>query len=388
MKVVVNAVAAKMGGALAYIRNFLATLAVTDRDSEYLVFVQSRLADEFSTLPANIRIESSALAERGEAGRLFFDQWTLRRIMKRWNADCIYSTANFGTLAPPAPQVVSVRNPVYFCRHYYPHVRSMEGRRAEMKIALRRRMVALSARSSDVVVTPSAAMRDMLLEWGAADPAKCIVIHHGFDAARFLSMEAKPAGELTEKLTRRGDEALLLYPSLYAKHKNFDTLVEAIAILTARGRSVRALVVCRIDPAADPYQRRTHELIREKGVGDRITMLGNQPYANMPLVYRAADLIVWPTFAESFGHPLLETMASGKPAVASGIPINREILQEAGVFSDTFNAEDLADKIESALEPQTSRRLIERGKERVNDFSWEKHVAAFLEVFRKLSRSN
>jgi glycosyltransferase involved in cell wall biosynthesis len=387
MRVVVNAVAAKMGGALAYIRNFLATLALTDPENEYLVFVQSSLTDEFSQVPPNIRVEANGLAERGGGGRFLFDQWALRRIARRWKADCIFSTANFGILAPPSPQVLSVRNAAWFCRHYYGHVRAMGGRRAEMKVALRRWMVALSARSSDIVVTPSAAMRDMLLEWGAASPEKCVVIHHGFDSRRFLSMQAKPTPTLTERLARRGDEILLLYPSLYAKHKNFDTLVEALAVLAGRGRNVRALVLCDIEPAADPYQRRTWELIREKGGDRQLTMLGNQPYANMPLVYRAADLIVWPTFTESFGHPLLETMACGKPVVASDIPINREMLQEAGLYFETFDPVDSADKIEAALEPDTARRLAAHGRERVRDFSWEKHVRAFVDVFKRLSES-
>ena len=388
MRVVLNAVAAKMGGALSYIRNFLSTLAATDRENEYTVFAQSSLVGELSGLAPNIHIEAEPMAERGEMGRVVFDQWLLRRFLKRWDADCLFSTANFGVVWPGVPQIVSVRNPIYYCRRYYEHVREIEGRAAAARVSIRRRMVNLSMRSSDVVVTPSAAMRDMLLEWNAVAARKCVVIHHGFDREKFLSMQGEPSGQLKEQVARRGTETILFYPSLYAKHKNFDTMVKGLDILARRGLDFRVLFVCKIDPAASPYERRTWELIEKLKVGRYITMLGNQPYRNMPAIYRAADLVVWPTFAESFGHPLIETMACGKAAVASDIAVNREMLADAGLYFETFNAEDFAAKVEAALDKATAARLVAAGEKRVNDFSWKKHVASFVDLFAKSSGAN
>ena len=74
----------------------------------------------------------------GREGRRFprvaFDQWSLRRIARREGADCIFSTANFGVLYPPVPQVTNIRNPVYFSRDYYPHVRDVEGAAAVLRV--------------------------------------------------------------------------------------------------------------------------------------------------------------------------------------------------------------------------------------------------------------
>jgi len=387
MKVVINAVSAKMGGALSYVRNFLPTLAGLDAENEYTVFMQSSLVDEFASLAPNIHVATSATAESGERGRLIFDQWKLRCFIKRERIDCIFSIANFAVLHPPCAQVLSVRNPVYFCRRYYPHVRAFEGRLAEARIGLRRRMVAWSCASSDTVVTPTAAMRDMLFDWGAADPGKCTVIHHGFDGGTFLAMKGRLSQETQQKVARRGDETLLLYPSLYARHKNFDTLMRCLDELRGRGRRVRLLLTCRVDPEADPYQRGTHELIARLGLGEMVVTLGNQPYRNMPLIYEAADMVVWPTFAESFGHPLLETMACRRPIVASGIPVNREMAGEAALYFETFDEKDFADKVEAALETETARSLVEAGARRVEDFSWKEHVAAFVALFEKCGKT-
>ncbi len=386
MKVAINAVSAKMGGALAYLRNFLPTLAALDPVNDYTVFMQSSLAGEFASSAPGITIASDPAAESGEAGRLIFDQWRLRRFLRQNHFDCVFSIANFAVLRPPAAQVLSMRNAIHFCRHYYPHVRAFEGRRAEAKVAMRRRMMTWSCASSDTVVTPTAAMRDLLFDWGAAEPEKCVVIPHGFDRDTFLAMKGGLSHDVAAKLKRCDDETLLLYPSLYARHKNYDTLVRCLDRLRSRGRRVRLLVTCTIDPDSDPYQRATSELISRLNTADMVTMLGIQPYSSMPHVYRAADLIVWPTFAESFGHPLLETMACSRPIVASSIPVNREVAGEGALYFETFDENDLADKVEQALEPGTARRLIDAGALRVKDFSWKAHVAAFVALFENGGR--
>ncbi len=385
MKVVINAISAKMGGAVAYIRNFLPVLASLDDSNEYIVFLQSFIAGDFAGLAPNIRMEARPAAERSQLRRFLFDQWTLRRFARREGADCIFSTANFAILAPSAPQVVSVRNPVYFCRKYYDHVRGIEGRCAAFKVAMRRRMVALSAASSDIVVTPTAAMREMLLDWKAARPEKCRVIHHGFDRETFLSMRPTPSDDLRGKLARRGDETILFYPSLYGKHKNFDTLMTGLGVLARRGHNVRLILTCRIDPETSPYQRRTARIMEAEGVRDRVEMLGPHPYAYMPQIYEAADVVVWPTFAESFGHPLLEAMATAKPIVASALDVKREMAGDAALYFDTFDPRDFADKVEEALRPETVRVLTANGAVRAGDFSWRQHVASFIDLFKELT---
>lgn len=384
MKVVINAISAKMGGAVAYIRNFLPTLAMLDRENEYIVLLQEFLAEDYAQTAPNIHTQTAPGADGGGLGRVKFDQVGLRKLLKRERADVIFSTANFGVLAPPVPQVISVRNPVYFCRGYYRHVRETEGRLAALKVMLRRRMVQLSARSSSIVVTPTAAMRDMMLEWGGISEDKCTVIHHGFDRERFLSMECPLREELEDKLARRDGEKLLLYPAHYGKHKNFDTLVEGLAWLRKRGARVKLVLTTNIDPDADAYQRRTARLVATLSVGDDIVMLGSVPYACMPHIYGAVDVVVWPSFAESFGHPLLEAMAALRPIVASDIAVNREMAADAAVYFDAFDAADLADKVEATLSRDTTA-LVARGLERTRDFSWQRHVTQFTGLFERLA---
>jgi len=385
VKVLINAVSAKMGGALAYLRNFLPMLASVDAGNEYSVFVHSSFADEFEALGPNVFIRTSSAAERGTGSRTVFDQWTLRRIAREVGADVIFSTANFGILRPGVPQVTSVRNPVYFCRDYYAHVRAVEGRAATWRVAARRRLVALTCKSSSVVVTPTTAMRDMLLDWKAVNEARCVVINHGFDAERFLAMRPDVDARIEAALEKKGNEKLLFYPSLYGKHKNFDTLMQGLARVLDRGGNVRLILTCNIDPAADPYQRRTRAFMSRGAVEKHVTLLGPVPYSCMPRIYKAADVVVWPTFAESFGHPLLEAMASMRPIVSSSLAVNREMARSAALYFETFSPESFADKVEEALRPGVAAWLVEEGQRRMAEFSWRRHVEQFVGLFKTLA---
>ena len=384
MRVLVNAVSARTGGSFAYLANFLPTLSEMGLADEFFVFVPAGRAAAFRNLSPNIHIETEALAEQGESSRFFFDQWTLRGFARQHRVGCILSTANFGMLWPPAPQVISVRNAAYFSRAYHRHVRKVKGRLAVARVAAQRRMVALSCSSSAVVVTPTEAMRDMLIEWGAAKPGKCMVINHGFDREYFLSMN-DTEGRLEDTLARREDEKLLFYPSLYGKHKNFDTLVEAVSHLVRRGRNVRLILTCTISPSVDRYQRRTNELIEKLKMRGHISQYGPVPYQYMPRIYRGCDVVVWPSLAASFGLPLLEAMASRRPIVASGIAANNEVAGNAAVYFDTFEPGDLADKVEQALRGEVRERLVAAGEKRVADFSWRRHVEEFIKVFARLA---
>lgn len=384
MKVLVNAVSARTGGALSYLRNFLPALARLGLVDEFVVFAPSRFANESRGLAPNIRIETSPCAEGGALSRFAFDQWMLRRFATRARVDRIFSTANFGILHPPAPQAVFVRNPTYFSPEYSRRVREVEGRIAAWKVAARRRLVAASCASSVAVLTPTAAMRASLVESGAADPAKCVVVNHGFDRDAFLSMDPAPDEAIRDSLARRWDEKILFYPSLFGRHKNFDALFEGLAALAKRGRNVRLLSTCRIDPAGGRFERRAWRLFKNLALERNVTFLGPLPYRSMPRVYAACDAVVWQSFAESFGQPLLEAMACRRPIVSAGIAASREVARDAALYFEPFDAEGFADAIDKALDPAVSARLVEAGSKRVGDFSWRRHVERVVEILRSL----
>ena len=114
-----------------------------------------------------------------------------------------------------------------------------------------------------------------------------------------------------------------------------------------------------------------------------IHILGEVPYADIQEYYREACMFVFPSYLETFGHPLLEAMAVGVPVVASDIPVFREIAEDAAVYADPFSTASLAKAMESVLASESGRRaLVKRGQERIQQFTWTQSAKKLLSLFQ------
>ena len=87
--------------------------------------------------------------------------------------------------------------------------------------------------------------------------------------------------------------------------------------------------------------------------------------------YHACHIYVTPAYAESFAHPLLESMSSGLPVVASDLPVHREICGDAAIYFPRFSPEGLANQVlQIQQSPEFAEKLSQNGLRRARDFSW------------------
>jgi glycosyltransferase involved in cell wall biosynthesis len=392
VRILINAVAARMGGSATHLPNFLRTAGRRFPDETLIVCVnaQWRLPD----LPLNIRvIRAGALEHR--LAHAAWDLWGVVRVAVHEHADVLVSLLNFGPVRCPIPQIVFQRNPVYYCQDY---LRTLSPLRA-LEIAATRALAHAVMRSSRRIITPSAAMREMIRRFHPdLPPAKFCVIPHGFGQEHFASGGALPAdspppgaaapsaGGLPPGVaeTLQTSAGLrVLYVSHAAPYKGIEILLDAARHLNDRAfPSTVWLTVAREDwPEGVP---RYQAFIREHGLAGRVKLLGRILHAAVPHLYEAADVFVYPSFCESFGFPLVEAMASGLPVVAADLPLNREMCGEAAVYYPPHDAAALAAAIMhlAADEPRRGA-MAAAGRARAQQFSWDAHVDAVMTVARQ-----
>jgi len=374
MRIVINAVAARMGGAATHLPNFLRTAGRRYPDDILITCVNSqwRLAD----LPPNVHLVDVGNL-RGRLVHAAWDQWGVARLAARARADVLISLLNFGPVRCPVPQVVFQRNPVYFCRE---HLRTLTGAGA-LEVAVTRALAHAVMRAARRIITPSAAMREMIREfYPDLSLEKFCVIPHGFGQQQFQTGTAlSPSlGEIIgASMGMR-----LLYVSHAAPYKGIDVLLEASRLLRDEGfSSTTWLTVARDDwPQGVP---RYAAFIGRHSLGDRVKLLGRIPYDAIHHLYRAADLFVYPSLCESFGFPLVEAMASGLPIVAADLPLCREMCGDAAVYYPPHDAVEMAREITLLARDQARRmRLAAAGRDRAQQFSWDAHVDAVMAVAR------
>ena len=91
--------------------------------------------------------------------------------------------------------------------------------------------------------------------------------------------------------------------------------------------------------------------------------------------YKGATCLLFPSFYEASPFPPLEAMASGCPVIAGDIPSLRERCEDAALYCDPYDAQDIVKKILSITNDQSHRsRLIHRGFIRNKNFTWSKCV--------------
>ncbi len=386
MHIFVNALAASAGGGLTYVRNLVQQVA--RRDDIEATFLLSRDLRQELSCAANVSFIERHVP--GVAWRFWREQRDIPQLIREAGATVLLSTGNFALWNSPVPQILLSRNALYTSEDFSRDLR----RRGDYRLWVDNQFKAMVARQSiqraECTVAPTESFAARLREWSGRN---VVSIHHGFDREAFAG-DAGPLPEhLRSKLAFAAGSVKLLFVSHYNYYRNFETLLRALAMVKRRvsPRTVKLILTCHLQSNSKANGYRTDHvasLVSELGVGADIIELGAVPYHLLHHVYRSCDIYVTPAYAESFGHPLVEAMASGLPIVASDLAVHREICGEAAVYFPRFSPPELAERVSGILEnPTAAESMKEQGLGRVRTFSWSDHVENLLSLANNLTGS-
>ena len=117
-------------------------------------------------------------------------------------------------------------------------------------------------------------------------------------------------------------------------------------------------------------------------MAEHVLFPGRIARSDLPCLFVAADLFVYPSLYEGFGLPVLEAMACGAPVVTSNVSSLPEIAGEAALLVDPLDVGDLAQAMRQALaDPELRRHLRAKGLEQARRFTWEATTRATLRVY-------
>lgn len=201
------------------------------------------------------------------------------------------------------------------------------------------------------------------------------ILYPGVDDLFFDPPQEGEAGRLRE---RHDLSEYLLFVSVLSPQKNLAGVVRAFARLP-RG-PLKLAIVGRED---GPYYRQVVDpLIKRLGLDGAVCMLGTVPAPALPGLYAGARALLYPSFAEGFGLPPLEAMASGTPVIASNRTSLPEVLDGAAILVNPDDVEALARATDQLLsDPALRDDLIERGRRHVAQFRWTTAARKALEIY-------
>ena len=163
--------------------------------------------------------------------------------------------------------------------------------------------------------------------------------------------------------------------------KNTPNVLKAFALFNKRVNKKYKLVM--LDYDKDALNLILAD-INEEWLNDYIHLTGYVPNTELPQIINMCHIFLYPSLRESFGIPILEGMACGVPVITSNTSSMPEIAGDAALFSDPYNATDIAEKI-YLLETNKELRdtLIDRGYIRSSLFSWLNMAKEYNKLYLK-----
>jgi glycosyltransferase involved in cell wall biosynthesis len=350
---------AKGGGGFTYLVNILPRITELAPGDQFRVLVRSeRLARSIEARP---NLEVDLLPEVSPIQRLRFTYRDLPRLVKAWGADLYFSAGETAPMRASCPMIASFRNP-----NVYTSLEQGWSWKQQLRLRLLREVSRISAHACDRIMFVSEDSARWIGDALNMPERRRAVVHHGMDADAWR-VQAQDSSEDAYR-----PSYILSVSSIY-RYKNFVKLIEAYAVLARRRDDVPDLIIIGDDQDSEyAAQMERARLATGEDVAERIHILGEVPYADIKQYYAGADLFVFPSYLETFGHPLLEAMASGIPTVAADIPVFREVAGDAAFYADPHKADALASAMEDALFASRAREaMVKRGRERVREFSWD-----------------
>lgn len=376
MKIAVNAlflVPGQVGGTETYLRRTLAAMpARLAPDEELLVFANAENAE---LLAADLReaprttVVATGLRAASRVRRVLFENRTLPRALASAGADVLWNPGNAAPLRAPCPQATTVHDMQY--RRFpedFPPV-ALAAMRLLVPAAVRRsaRTIAVSvfSRSEILSLVPGADPGRVVAVPEAADPFFAADVPGETVAARALALSG-------------GAEPLLLVVSNSYPHKSLETAVRAFGLL--QGEFPHRLLVVGRPRRGEPALAAALAALPDPSRAARLDYASREDLAAL---YRAADLLLFPSRYEGFGLPVLEAMSAGLPVVAAPEGSVPEVAGDAARFARAGDAGDFARAARELLsDPGARARLAEAGRTRAARFSWERTAERTLGVLR------
>lgn len=387
MHLFINCLAASSGSGLTYVHNIVPQIAARP-ELRATVALPSKLRSSLGS-PRNVSFVELDIPA-GAAGRFFWEQSYLGRVVQASAADVLVSAGNFALWRSPVPQILLSGNCLYTCTDFYSDLLARRAYRLWLDTRIRGFFARRSVRWADCTVAPSRTFAETLQSWGDGN---VVGIHHGFDREIFFDDDVVVPPAIRKVIDEDADVLRLIFVSHYNYYRNFETLLRALPYIKERlgARRVQLLLTCRLTEKGSGYYSANAAggLVGHLGISDEVVELGAVPYSALQHVIRACHIYVTAAYAETFAHPLVEAMACGLPVVASDLQVHREICGDAAIYFPRFSPQKLAERvIELDQSLALRKKLSDAALRRSRDFSWRDHLDQIVGLAQRLRRSS
>lgn len=179
---------------------------------------------------------------------------------------------------------------------------------------------------------------------------------------------------------------VLLFLGRLSVHKGVPLIIDALATLPA---ATRNKLICVIAGMGEEYTA-LKKRVRERGLEQMITFLGEIPFPQVPATLAIGDIFVSPSFNEGLPRALLEAMAMELAPLVTRVGGNKEVIQHQrnGLLIPPGNVQALARSIDWLVEHKGRIRQLQKNARQtvIKEYSFKENIAQFANIIKQVSR--
>ncbi len=357
MKVVVNAMSARLGGGQTYLYNLFLHLPDAG-DLQILVFAPPTVS-----LPHDSRVVrvQTPWPTTNPFLRAAWEKIWLPSYLRSHKADVLFCPGGVvGTSVPRGCSVVTMfRNMIPFDLRVR---KSMPFGWPRFKAWLLKRIMLNSMRDADITIFISDFARGVIES--LIHVRKSVTIPHGINAM----FRTHNRVAVRPKTLPHGE--YLLYVSRFDVYKHHREVLEAYSTLPTPLQERFKLVF--VGETDSPEARSVADLRDRLGLQDRVMILGAVPYQELPVYYRSASAIIFASSCENCPNILLEGLGAGRPVVSSNVMPMPEFGGDSVEYFSPFEPVDIARALQRVLEnPRLADELGSRAASLAARYDWK-----------------
>lgn len=350
-----------------YIYNLVKNLNRLDKENEYYLIHHTKM--NLDLYESNNEIIVQLPSFKPLIG-LYWRYVLSPKKLKNIDLDLVHDPRGIGmfSLNMPFKKVITVQD---LSSMLYPSI-NMAGMLAHRLFGIR------TIKNVDSVITISMSTKCDVMKYLKAPEEKIKVVYNGVNEG-FKPLNEKEIDDFRQKYNL--NFPFILYVGVLQPRKNIPTLIKAYYKIKKEGMKHKLIIA----GGKGWKYKEIFETVERFNLQKDVIFTGHVLDADLPKLYNAADLFVFPSIYEGFGLPPLEAMACGCPVITSNTSSLPEVVGDAGIMVDPYDVDGLAKAMGEVLTNESIKQdMIKKGLERAKIFSWEKCAKETLEVYNCL----
>lgn len=358
----------KLEGIGWFMHETLKRMVANHPEHEFYFFFDRPYDESFVFAPNVTPVVLSPQARHPVLYYIWFE-WSIARALKKNKIDVFLSPDNYASLRTKVPTCLVVHDLAF--EHYPTFVSKVH------LMHYKRYVPKFVHKAKRIVAVSDFTKQDIVNLYGVA-PDKIDIVYNGaHELYQPLGYEEKQA--IREKYTD-GKQFFLFTGSLHPR-KNVINLLKAFVKFKRRQKSpMKLVIVGRIAWLAKEIE----EAKAKMPYKEEVIWLGYVDLEELVKITASAYAMVYPSLFEGFGIPILESLKTGVPAIASDTSSMPEVLGDAGILVNPEEVESIAAAMEKMYKEETLRnRFIQEAAVQSSKFSWDRSAELLYESIMK-----